>query len=223
MFKKVLFGISVLILGVLLLFNNMDFFTLDIDKIWPIIILVFGIAEILDVKKLNITSAILLVIGTYFILYNYGIINVALIKVLIPIILIMVGLSLLFPIKIGKELVENTENDLTLTSIFSDVSNKSKSKKFHKATINTIFGGATLDLREVVPENKKCVCISTVIFGGLDIILSDDWEINSDGLTCIFGGVENNRKVKNEKKDQSKQRKILYLTGTILFGGIEIK
>ena len=220
MVKKALLGVTALILGVLILFDNMEMFNFSLSffKIWPILLILFGIGEIIDAKKLNITSAILLVIGTYFLLYNYSIIELSFSKVIVPLILIMIGLSLLFPIKANKSAIKSGKNDITITSIFADVSNRNETKKFNKANVTAIFGGATLDLRDIEPDNGKCICISTVVFAGIDIIISDDWNINTDGLTCIFGGVDD---VKKDSKKKSNNT--LYLTGTVIFGGIEIK
>lgn len=221
MFKKIFLGISILILGVLVLFDNMELFNLSLSlrKLWPIFLILIGIGEIFDAKKLNITSAIILVIGIYFLLYNYSIIELSFYKVVVPLILIMVGLALIFPVKPYKSIVKNTKSDLNITSIFADVSSNDDLKDFEKATVTSIFGGATLDLRDVKPKNNKCVCISTVIFGGFDVILSDEWSINTDGLTCLFGGVEGKRR----KKKDEKSKYTLYLTGTVIFGGIDIK
>jgi len=223
MAKKLLLGFSILILGILILLDNMELFdfSLSIFKIWPIFLIIFSIGDMIDNKKINVSNSIIFVVGLYFLLFNYSIITVSFTKIVIPIILIMVGLSLIFPKKIVKTIIKSPNNDdeLNVTSIFSDILNKCDSKEFSRANVTSIFGGVTLDMRNAKIKGNECVCICTTIFGGIDLKIPDNWGVNTDGLTCVFGGVDN---LKSKKAD-SVGKNVLYLTGTVVFGEIEIK
>lgn len=218
MMKKMLFGVGVLAVGILILLANLDVISIGLTfrKIWPVFVLAFGIGDMIDARKINITGIVLTVIGAYFILYNFSIINISFMKVAFPLILILIGLYIIFSKKNCDQKIKDSKSDITLSSTFSSIENKCISKKFKKATITTIFGGATLDLRDA-DTVEECFCESTVIFGGADIFVPENWNINTDNVTCIFGGVENTRR--NVKEAD----KTLYLTGLVLFGGIEIK
>lgn len=219
MFKKIIIGLSIFIIGALMLLSNFKIIQSGIGlfELWPIFIFALGIGEIIDAKRVNITSSILILLGFYFLLYNLDIIDISFGKIVFPFILIIIGIAIIFPKRINKSKFISSKSDVTLTSVFSGMTNKSESKEFNKADITTIFGGATLDLREAKAKNNECLCTCEVVFGGADILIPDDWEVNTDSVTCIFGGIEN-------KKSSSKNNKsTLYLTGTVVFGGIEIK
>lgn len=221
MAKKILLGFSILILGILILLDNMNllFFTLSIFKIWPIFVIIFAIGDMIDYKKINLTNLIVFAIGLYFLFYNFSIITISFIKIFLPIILIMIGLSLIFPKKIVKMVVKDTKNDLNITSIFSNIFNKCDSKEFNRANFTSIFGELSLDLENANILGNECVCICTIIFGNISIKIPDNWDINTDGLTCVFGGINNLK----SKKSNKTVKNILYLTGTVIFGEIKIK
>ena len=221
MFKKILLGIIVLAIGFGILLSNFYVLPFEISflKTWPLLVILIGIGELFDVKKLTLTSIILLIIGSYFLLYNYEVIAVPFSKIVFPLLLIVFGVSLLLPKNYGKVIRKNTKSDMNVTSVFSDVNNRSESKDFKKVTITTIFGGATVDLRNVTLKHNECICEASIVFSGVDIFIPEGWEVNTDGLTCIFGGVEN----KSILKTDSKTKNILYLTGTVIFGGIDVK
>ena len=216
MAKKIMFGITIILLGVLLLLNNFGINTLSwsFSVIWPIFVFALGIGEMIDNRRLNITSVILIVLGLYF--YNLDIITISFWSVVMPILLILIGIVIILPYK-KPDFVVNKKSDANLCSVFSGITNVCESDDFQKADITAIFGGAELDLRKASTKGKA-ICNSVVVFGGVDIRLPEGWKINTDGVTCIFGGVEDSRKFDNEKAKNT-----LYITGTVIFGGIEIK
>ena len=62
---------------------------------------------------------------------------------------------------------------------------------------------------------KDCIINVSAIFGGIDIIVSDKVNVETD-TTCIFGGVGN-------KTRGRKDLPTVYVSGTCLFGGVDIK
>lgn len=219
MAKKILIGITIIVLGIMLLLNNCDIHIFDwsFSVMWPIFIFILGIGEAIDNRKLNITSIILIVIGLYFFLYNLDIIQISFWSIIMPILLIIIGISLIFPKK-KPDFVVSKKSDIDVCAIFSGIDNVCESDNFQSANVTAIFGGAELDLRKAKVKDDKCSCNSTVAFGGVDIKIPDDWQVNTDGVTCIFGGVSDSRKIRAEKCKNT-----LYLTGTVVFGGIDIK
>jgi predicted membrane protein len=55
------------------------------------------------------------------------------------------------------------------------------------------------------------------MFGGTKLIVPSDWDVQS-GVVTIFGGIEDKR-----QPAQINPVKVLYLDGTCIFGGVEIK
>ena len=56
------------------------------------------------------------------------------------------------------------------------------------------------------------------MFGGTKLIIPPDWEVQSNVVT-VFGGVDDKR----QPVPNTAAGKVLYLDGTCLFGGLEIR
>lgn len=223
MIKKVLCGLTIMLIGFLVLLSNFNVieFSISLSKIWPIVLLMFVLGNIIDNKKLDVGSLILFVIGVYYLLRNYGVLNISFMQLVFPIILILIGIAIMLPKKEDKEInvevMRTIKNDIMLNSLFSGSESRVESKSLRKIEMTAVFGATTLDLRKAATKDGKCVCYATCIFGGSDIILSDDWNVNMDGVTTIFGGIENKR-IGNEDAKNT-----LYIKGLVAFGGIDIK
>lgn len=226
MFKKVLCGFTIVILGILLFLGNFDVidFSLTISKIWPVLIAVFAIGNMLDNKKIDAGSIILLILGFYFILRNYGYINISFTQAIIPVLLIIIGLAIMLPKQVEKvdedrdNNLKNIKNDIMLNAVLGGAESKRESKELKKVEMTSVLGNCTLNLTNSETKNGVCKCYASIILGGADIILPDDWTVNVDGLTCILGGVDDSR-----SDSQKKAKNVLYLSGTVILGGIDIK
>lgn len=226
MFKKVLCGFTIVILGILLFLGNFDVidFSLTISKIWPVLIAVFAIGNMLDNKKIDAGSIILLILGFYFILRNYGYINISFTQAIIPVLLIIIGLAIMLPKQVEKvdddrdNNLKNIKNDIMLNAVLGGAESKRESKELKKVEMTSVLGNCTLNLTNSETKNGVCKCYASIILGGADIILPDDWTVNVDGLTCILGGVDDSR-----SDSKKKAKNVLYLSGTVILGGIDIK
>lgn len=102
------------------------------------------------------------------------------------------------------------------TAIFGGVKKNILSKNFKGGDITTFMGGAEINLLQA-DFNGKVMLDCFNMFGGTKLIVPADWQIQS-GLVTIFGGIEDKR-----QPTQANPDKVLYLDGTCIFGGIEIK
>lgn len=104
------------------------------------------------------------------------------------------------------------------TSIFGSDKKVILSKNFRGGDIVNVFGGSELDLTQA-DINGKVKLEITALFGGATLIVPSHWVVRSEAVT-IFGGISDKRKFTNFAENEGKS---LILTGTVLFGGIEIK
>lgn len=91
------------------------------------------------------------------------------------------------------------------------------SKNFRGGETVTVFGGTEINLVNADIHNTvnlECVAV----FGGLKLIVPKNWEVRTDA-TSIFGGIEDKRFTAVEVVPENKT---LVITGTVLFGGIDI-
>lgn len=118
------------------------------------------------------------------------------------------------------EVADNTggQEYIDATAVFGGVNKMVLSKNFKGGEIFTFMGGTNLNLTQA--DITQPISIETTnIFGGTKIIIPPSWDIQSEVVT-IFGGVDDKRQINAAAIDRNK---VVRLTGTCLFGGIEIK
>ena len=222
--KNILWGIALVVIGVIIGLNTMNVVNIDIffDGWWTLFIIVpcfIGLFTDND-KTGNIIG---LFVGVILLLGMQNIIDFNLIwKLLLPSIIVIIGLSLIFKntfnSKINNEIKKlnnkNTKNN-EYCATFSEQRIDIPNEEFKGATLNSVFGSITCDLREA--KIKEDVVINTsAIFGGIDIIVADDVNIKIKS-NSIFGGVD------NKKKNNTDKKYTIYVNASCLFGGVDIK
>lgn len=222
--KNILWGIILVIIGVIIGLNTIGITDIDIffDGWWTLVIIVpcfIGLFTNKD-KTGNIIG---LLVGVILLLGMQNIIDFNLIwKLLLPSIIVIIGLSLIFKntfnSKINNEIKKlnnkNTKNN-EYCATFSGQRIDFPNEEFKGATLNSVFGSITCDLREAKIKEDVVINASSV-FGGIDIIVPDDVNIIIKS-NSIFGGV-NNKKKNNEDKKYT-----IYVNASCLFGGVDIK
>ena len=222
--KNILWGIILVIIGVIIGLNTIGITDIDIffDGWWTLVIIVpcfIGLFTNKD-KTGNIIG---LLVGVILLLGMQNIIDFNLIwKLLLPSIIVIIGLSLIFKnifnSKINNEIKKlNNKNtkDNEYCATFSGQRIDFPNEEFKGATLNSVFGSITCDLREAKIKEDVVINASSV-FGGIDIIVPDDVNIKIKS-NSIFGGV-NNKKKNNEDKKYT-----IYVNASCLFGGVDIK
>ncbi len=222
--KNILWGIVLVIIGVIIGLNTIGITDIDIffDGWWTLFIIVpcfIGLFTNKD-KTGNIIG---LLVGVILLLGMQNIIDFSLIwKLLLPSIIVIIGLSLIFKntfnSKINNEIKKlNNKNtkDNEYCATFSGQRIDFPNEEFKGATLNSVFGSITCDLRETKIKEDVVINASSV-FGGIEIIVPDDVNIKIKS-NSIFGGVNNKKKNSEDKKHT------IYVNASCLFGGVDIK
>ncbi len=111
----------------------------------------------------------------------------------------------------------DSDNVMDITNVFGGSKRKVVSKDFKFGDITSVFGGADIDFMQADINGVATLDITNV-FGGTKLLVPANWKVKSE-LVCIFGGVEDKRPQSNDVYDT----KMLVLTGTVIFGGVDIK
>lgn len=220
--RDMLFGFIIVVIGILYLTETLvPGFHVDFDIIWPIVIMAFGLNTILKRKKLDMFSTVLLFVGTWYLLLNVNFIPEECEGIFWPIIVIIMGLSIMlssvnFHNKVKKLGKVSREGMTSYSGIFSGVEEKVKTKDFKGTTIYAVFGGVDLDLRDV--EIKENVVINIYCaFGGATLLMPKEYNIIMNS-TALFGANEN--KCDHEFHEKGKT---IYVNCSSIFGGTELK
>lgn len=110
------------------------------------------------------------------------------------------------------------EDVIELTAVFGGIKKRVFSKNFRGGDITTLFGGTEIDFTQA-DLNGQAVLDMTQFFGGATLIVPANWSIKSD-LIAILGGITDKR---THMVDAGETNKVLVISGTAIFGGIEIK
>lgn len=213
--KSIIWGVILIILGIILGGNALELFNIDVffDGWWTLFIIVPSLFSLVTDDN-KISSLVFLVIGVLLLLSCNEIIDFELVwKLILPMIIIGIGLSLIFKTDSFKKAPEVSGGDSTAAFSGQDIK---VDDEFTGKNLNAIFGGIKLDLRNAKIKDDTTINVCSV-FGGVDIYVPDDVEIKVKS-TSVFGGVDNNKKNSGDKK-----KHIIYVNATCIFGGVDIK
>jgi predicted membrane protein len=109
------------------------------------------------------------------------------------------------------------EDFVDLLAVFGGIKKRIFSKSFKGGKTTNLFGGTELDLTQADIEGTAVLDIAQA-FGSVEIIVPANWEVKSD-ITTILGGIDDKRSTLTAPSGGKK----LILTGTCIFGGVDIK
>lgn len=223
--KNILWGIVLVIIGVIVGLNALNITNINIffNGWWTLFIIIPSLIGLLNEKD-KTGNIIGLIIGVVLLLGVQNIIDFDLIwKLILPVIIIIVGLSLIFGNNLNKKInneikkINNKKGkNEEYCSTFSEQKIDFDDEEFKGVSLTAVFGGITLDLRKA-KINEDVVINTTSVFGGIDIYVPDNIKIKVKS-TSIFGGVDN----KKNKNDNEKEH-IIYINASCIFGGVDIK
>ena len=217
-----LWGIVLIVLGVIFGLNALGITNINVffDGWWTLFIIVPSVIEIIKDKR-DVGNYIWLLIGVVLLLSAQGILDISKVgKLIFPAILVAIGVSIIFKDTIGSKVNDkikelNKENKDEYFATFSGQKLNFSGEEFKGASLNAIFGGIDLDLRNTnITEDQ--VINATVVFGGIDILVPNNVNIKVKS-NSIFGGVDNKIKVNDPNLPT------IYVKAFCLFGGVEIK
>lgn len=225
--SRILWGIVLVLLGIIWGLNATGVTNIDIffDGWWTLFIIVPSAISLVNPKNNGkVSSVICLVIGIFLLLGSLDVFDFDILwEILLPVIVVIIGLSLIFGNKAKttlKEKIDNTDfsNVEVITATFGEQNINKAGEKFEKANLDAVFGSIKLDLRDADLKNETYIKASA-IFAGITILVPKDVEVKIKS-TPIFGGVTSEGL---EEKTNKNAKKTIYVDGFALFGGIEIK
>ncbi len=222
--SNILWGIVLVVLGAILSLNAFDITNINIffDGWWTLFIIVPSIIGLFDNNE-KTGNIIGIVIGVLLLLACREIIDFRVVwKLFLPIILVIIGFSLIFKNTITnsinnkiKKINMNNKDNKEYISTFSGQKIDFSNEEFKGCSLSAVFGGLDLDLRDAVIK-EDVVINATSVFGGIEIRMPKNVNVKVNS-TSIFGGVDNKSKSDNNSKVT------IYVNATCLFGGVTLK
>lgn len=224
-FGNALWGIVLIIIGLIIGGNALGITNINIffDGWWTSFIIVPCFIGLFKENE-KTGNLIGLLIGVALLLGCQNILDFDLMwKLAFPTILVIIGLSIVFKDTLGgkvsseiKKLNEKRNGENIYCATFAGQNVNFDGEKFTGADLTAVFGGVKCDLRKAIIDSDVVINASST-FGGIEIYVPSNVKIKTKS-TSIFGGVEN--KANTEENENSHT---IYINGTALFGGVEIK
>ncbi|MBQ8249145.1 MAG: hypothetical protein IJY93_04590 [Clostridia bacterium] len=221
--NSVIWGIILIAAGVLFALNALNITNIDIffDGWWTLFIIV-PCAVGLVTEREKTGNIIGVAVGVFLLLCCQEILSFSLLwKLLVPAIIVIIGLKMVFTglfnnraNEIMEKMKQNGDEPKFGCATFSGCDLNYDGEIFEGAELTATFGGVKCDLRNAIIE-KDCAIQVSAIFGGIDILVSDNVNVKVNS-NCIFGGISN-------KTVAHKDAPTIYINGTCMFGGVEIK
>lgn len=218
-----IFGLILIFLGILFALEEFQIIDINysITAWWPLILIIIGVYNISKQKNFIWNGLFIILLGLLFLANNFDLLPTTFWGSFWPLLLIILGLWLIFSKfsthKIRK--LAETEGQLNYFNLFSARQEAIHDDNFKGGTINILFGGAELDLRDCKLAPEGALLDINIAFGGLEITIPDDWKVIINGVP-IFGGFDNKTYIDETKiPEKSPVLKINYF---IIFGGIEL-
>lgn len=209
--SSVFWGLVLIIVGVLFLGNNLNWWDINIffKGWWSLFIIIPSIYGLFE-RGSRSGSIISLAVGILLLLAAQDVIGYGMIwKILVPIIIIVIGLTLIFNNGKPKKMAKNAKE---YVAVFSGVDERINEVVSDFKAVS-VFGGVDLDLRKAKIE-KDLYIEAVSIFGGIDIKLPDNVKLQVSGVP-IFGGVEN--------KYNDDGNITITIHYTCVFGGVDLR
>ncbi len=243
---RLIVGLAVLIIGVILLLNNLgvgiEIEVREILRLWPVIPLIlglnwlflsFGSSEGAEGKKVFfswgqfITALIAIAIGVIFLGRNLGLFEVdtsMFFNLLFPVILILIGFNLL------RGRAQSSGSGGRFTFMGGANVGGAEPWKLEGGSYFAFMGGIEMDLTKAeVPEGETVLDL-TAIMGGIEVKIPRDLAVIYEGSAVLGGvsfkdqedgGIIASRKIE-QNIDQLNGRRVRIQARAIM-GGVEIK
>lgn len=216
--RNIILGIILIVVGVWfgLYSTGVVKVNLLFDGWWTLFIIIPSFLGLFDDNN-RTGSLIGLIIGVLLLLSCQELLDFDLVlKLIVPAILVITGISVIFKGKIKNKNMENVKavSGNNYSATFSGQNLDFSKEEFTGTKLDAVFGGIKCDLRNAI-INDDVVIEASAIFGGITILVPKDVNVKVTS-TSIFGGVDG-------KSKMDKPGKTIYVNATCLFGGVEIK
>ena len=216
--KNIILGIILIVVGVWfgLYATGVVKVNLLFDGWWTLFIIIPSFLGLFD-EDGRTGSLIGLFVGILLLLSCQDVLNFDIVlKLIVPCVLIVTGLSFIFKGKIKTKNIENvkTVGGTNYNATFSGQNLDFSKEEFTGTKLDAVFGGIKCDLRNAI-INDDVVIEASAIFGGITILVPKDVNVKITS-TSIFGGVDG-------KSKMDKPGKTIYVNATCLFGGVDVK
>jgi predicted membrane protein len=219
---RLLVGICILIVGSLLLLDNLQLFEArTILRFWPVALVAIGVlvfSQAVDTGG-RVNGGALVLFGTFLTLTRLGAVEVNFWQLFWPLVLILLGVNLVMQtFRIQRPQSADAGDTVSLFAVLGGSQRTSNSARFRGGDMTAFMGGCELDLRQAAIEPGGVATIDVLaVMGGHDIRVPENWSVVTR-VVPFMGGIEDKR-----TGPKAGASATLVLRGFVMMGGLEIK
>lgn len=217
--KRYITGLLIVLLGIVVLLANINFGSTRalLADWWPLGFIIAGLLMLWNSRS-NVLWAIFVIgMGGLMLLNNLTSFDINLGDLILPAVLMVFGLSMILNARnSGSAHLDKGTDTEDITAILGGSTNRNTSKKFEGGNITAILGGVELDLSKATVVDGSTVTVFAAM-GGVTLHVPEN-VIVKNRASVLLGGVED-----KFRPAEDKHNPVLYLKGTILMGGVDIK
>ena len=224
--KRFLIGFVILAAGLAILLGNLGILDYEIKRYllrWEVILIGLGFIFLLSHDNKG-PGILLLLIGGAIYIRDFFNLDFNFWQIFWPALLILAGLLIIFRRRFDSQCEKKNLNDddiIDEVAVFGGGEKTLLTQNFQGGKILAIFGGSNFNLNRARLAPGKNYIDVLAIFGGMKLIVPEDWNIKIRVIS-IFGGFSDKHRI-HVSDDQSKPESELIIKGFVLFGGGEIK
>ena len=221
-------GLVLLALGILFLAANFTDWSIPWGDWWPVLLIAWGVWCLVQKGSSWVGGTVLIALGGLFLLdtldvWEYGIGDV---WRLWPVVLVLIGAKILFARRKRSSRSkshqhfedQSSDGELNVTSVFGTNRKRVTDQALAGGQVVSVFGTTEIDLRDASLAGGEASLEVTAVFGGASIRVPAHWNVDQQ-ITTLLGGVDDQRDPVSPPSGSDR----LTLTGTSVFGGIELK
>lgn len=218
--KRAVFAILLILLGVVLILNQVTALDIKLKNWWPMILVLIAVIKLASRSISPVSGIFLALLG---ILLQLRVSEILITEnLLFPAILILAGLWVIFSGFEGKGAFNRKKKPLMRDRlddfvIFSGLETCINSDDFTGGSVTAVFGGAEIDLRDANLSPSGGSLDLTAVFGSVEVRVPEEWNVVVKG-TPVFGGWEN----KAGRPAENSHGPILNIHCTAVFGGVGV-
>jgi predicted membrane protein len=226
--NRVFFGISVAIVGIVLMLTTMHVLPcIDFEVSWPAILIALGVLIGFKSNFRNNAWWILIIIGIANFTPQFTLFGRSSRDYAWPAIIFIVGIAIAlrprhYHFRKEQVMSSNINNDsiVNIDIAFGGKKEVITSKDFKGGSVAVTFAGCEINLAQADFTDSSIVLDCRVSFGSLEIVVPSHWDVQNE-VSPSFGSVEDERTIQTGSINET--RKVLTLRGNCSFGSIEIK
>lgn len=226
---RIMLGLAIMATGFAILLDHMGFFNGFLDQYifkWQIILIALGIVFLFSHENKG-PAIILLVIGGAFYARDILDMHINFWQFFLPGMFIIIGILMIVKSRGGQSYHHRRGKNVSDDDFFEEVAvfgggdRTILSQNFKGGRILAIFGGSNFDMVHSKLAPGKSYIDVLAIFGGMKLVVPEDWNIKVD-VVAIFGGFSDKHRVLTRESYTNTENQLI-IKGIVFFGGGEIK